>query len=364
MPDILDPVVRAIGIEVTSRCNLRCSYCPKADDVYEAVPGSNADMTDEMLDALFTYCKRVGVREVSLSGVGETAMHKGWHLRLSRFLDEPSFQTQLVSNFARVFDDDDLLALTKLTALQVSFDSADVAMVRRLRSKADVRTIAYNIVRLRQTMAQVGRGPTLIVNCTLVRDNIGHLATLAGFCRTLGVDVFMISEGMVLTEANKQMPATINDLNDQEILALARDLIATENGLAGSQTTLQIREYLTARIGPIMQAIRNGVAAPSTASYFHRPTAETSACGMPWTQPFVRADGKVFACCMMVDKDIAPIGTLASSSPIETILNGEAAREVRASILNGTPSVPCAGCTLAKAESFAELAEEIRAWHN
>ena len=62
--DLLRARPETILIEVTSRCNLRCCYCHKADPVLEAVPEANADMTDEMIADLYRYCKAEGVRNV------------------------------------------------------------------------------------------------------------------------------------------------------------------------------------------------------------------------------------------------------------------------------------------------------------
>jgi molybdenum cofactor biosynthesis enzyme MoaA len=95
--DVLRARLDSVCIEVTSKCNLRCSYCGKADDRYEAIPGNNTDMTDDMVGALYRYCKQTGIRHVSLSGVGETAMTAGWHKGLARFLDDPEIGAHLVS---------------------------------------------------------------------------------------------------------------------------------------------------------------------------------------------------------------------------------------------------------------------------
>src|SRR5262245_37944665 len=119
--DLLRARVQSVAIEVTSKCNLRCSYCHKADDVLEAMPGANDDMTDVMLDDLYRYCKEAGIRNVTLSLGGETTMHLGWQHRIAKFLDDPELETFMVSNFARLLSEEDLEALTKLNSLQVSF---------------------------------------------------------------------------------------------------------------------------------------------------------------------------------------------------------------------------------------------------
>ena len=121
--DLLRARVQSVAIEVTAKCNLRCSYCHKADSVLEAMPGANDDMSDEMIATLYRYCKEAGIRTVALSLGGETTMHDGWQHRIAQFLDDPEMETFMVSNFARVLTDDDLEALIKIRSLQISFDS-------------------------------------------------------------------------------------------------------------------------------------------------------------------------------------------------------------------------------------------------
>lgn len=356
--DILRARPDSVCIEITNKCNLRCSYCAKADDRLEALPWNNIDMTDDMIDALYGYCKRNGIRNVSLSGVGETAMTSGWHTRIALFLDDPEIDAHLVSNFVRVFNDDDFVALTKLRNLQISFDSSDLAMVRKQRSKADLRTITYNIIRLRQKMKELGRGPNIDVNCTLSRGNIREIAKLAGFCRELGVDRLMVGEVMFVIPDHPQAHDTLDNLTGEEVILLARQIIAAEDALRDSPTALYLQDRMRVRIEEIVDQLHEGATPRDPAGYFHRRIG-SSACRQPWMQPFVRADGRVFPCCSVGTGE--PLGYLAKSSLVE-IFDGPASRAIRAEILEGRSSLPCDGCTLAGRDSFEDFAQEIRDW--
>jgi MoaA/NifB/PqqE/SkfB family radical SAM enzyme len=349
----------SVCIEVTNKCNLRCSYCPKSDDLYEALPGNNTDMSDQAIGRLYHYCKTHGIRNVSLSGVGETAMLAGWHKRLAQFLDDPEIDSHLVSNFARILSDEELEALTKLRNLQISFDSAEVEMVRKLRSKADLRTITYNITRLRQKARELGRCPTIDVNCTLSRENIGHVAKLAGFCRELGVDRVMFGEVMLLSQHNHKMPLTLDSLSGEEVVLLAEQFAAAEEILKGSDTAIHLQDHLRGRIGEIVEQVHEGATPVDAGAFFHR-RMESSACRLPWSQPFIRADGKVYPCCII--NDVAqPVGDLATAA-LDEILDNSAFRAIRASILAGKPNLSCDGCTLAQTKSFPEFIQDIRSW--
>jgi MoaA/NifB/PqqE/SkfB family radical SAM enzyme len=355
--DILRDLTQGIIIEVTSKCNLRCSYCAKADKVREAELVANVDMGDPMLMALYRHCKDNGITNVTLSGVGETAMFPGWHNRLTMFLDDPDFNVLLVSNFIRLLDDDDLDALSKFHALQISFDSSDYQTVRRLRSHADLRSITYNIVRLQQRCRALGRRPQITVNATLCRENIGHIQALAGFCRELNVDRLLVCEVISLTRNNYVMPETLSGLTSSEVELLARQIMGAEGLLAGSDTTLILQDHLKLRVDEIVERMREAQPVSECAATFHRPLV-ASACLDPWTTPFVRADGAVYACCIISDD--APIMGNINNDPLPEILGGARYRSVRRSILEGRPETPCDGCSLARAVSFDELAAEVR----
>ena len=117
--------ISTLIIEVTSKCNLRCTYCIKADKTYDDFPFVNTDLTDDRLAELYAFCKANDIRSVSLSGIGETAQFEGWADRLTPFLDDPDIVVYVVSNFARPLQPSDLAALRKVNVLQISFDSAD-----------------------------------------------------------------------------------------------------------------------------------------------------------------------------------------------------------------------------------------------
>ena len=352
--DLLRARLRSVAIEVTSKCNLRCSYCHKADDVLEAMPGANDDMTDEMIGDLYRYCKETGIKNVTLSLGGETTMLAGWHERIARFLDDPEMQTHMVSNFVRLFTDEDLDALTRFSILQISFDSSDWKMVRKLRG-ADLRTITYNVIRLRQKARELGRSPFLLVNCTLGRDNIGHVGKLAQFCRELGVDQLLLTE--MNARNNPKMPETLDRLTDDEVILLAKNIISAEEALQSGTTALRLQQHLELRIGELMEQIREGRTPVEAAAYFHR-SMDTSACHQPWMAPMVGATGKVNACC---GGSAGVVGNLGSATMGE-IVDGHAYRTLRASILEGRPIVPCKTCSFAHKISFPEFVRDMRAW--
>ena len=171
--------------------------------------------------------------------------------------------------FCGIFSDDDLDALAKFDAIQISFDSADTQMVRKLRSKADLRTIAFNIIQLRQRARELGRTLSLVVNCTLWRDNIGGIAKLAGFCRELGIDQLLLTEGFISTAHNYTVPDTLDTLKNDDILLFAQQILAAEALLSDCGTSLRLQDHLRSRIGELLEEVRNGEKPQNAIASFH-----------------------------------------------------------------------------------------------
>lgn len=359
MVDLLAPELDTLGIEVTSKCNLRCAYCAKADDIYESIASNNGDMTDEMIGELYLFCKKEGIINISLSGVGETALTAGWHKRLSIFLDDPELKNHLVSNFARILSDDDIDALIKLNNIQISFDSANIHTVRKMRSKADLRTITFNIVRLLKRRRELGRGPHVLVNCTLCRANIGDIAELASFCAELGVDRLMINEVMTLTKTNKNMPDTLEELSNDEVALLAEQVYKAETLLRESNTGLVLGNRLRLRVSDLVEQLYEGRELNNPSDYFHR-RLNSAGCRQPWSQPFVRTDGNVYPCCIAIDTRQA-IGNLAEE-PLSRILDNSKMRSFREKLLSDAGEAICGKCTLAQESTWEEFALDIRRW--
>lgn len=329
------PHLDGISIEVTSRCNLRCAYCPKADLAYDALPFVNTDLNDNTLGELYAFCKRNGITWVCISGVGETAIDPGWQERLTPFLDDPDIAVYLISNLARRLTDDDLTALCKLKALQISFDSADPETVRQMRSKARLSIIVDNIGRIKRAIDRADRRPVIIVNCTVNRVNIGHVAGLARLCRDLAVDYLQLGE---MTVAN---PASAKDslalMTADETATLARDIAEAAHTLADSSTKLEVHPGLKRRIdGGELQG---------------------TPCMQPWAMPFIRSDGKVLPCCGASNTEIW-VGDLTKQT-LDSAWDSASARAVRADLLAGRSKLQCPKCTVAREEPHAMLVADL-----
>jgi hypothetical protein len=151
--DLLTERVETVLFALTSNCNLRCTYCAVSLPSYV---GSNFEL-------------------VQVSGHGETTILPNWAAHCRHFLDR-GIAVCITSNFSNVFSDEEIDVLARMKFINVSIDTVDRELLKRLRRKVDLKTILYNMqnVRLRAKLAY-GRDAAFSWQCTLSDAVIGGL---------------------------------------------------------------------------------------------------------------------------------------------------------------------------------------------
>lgn len=83
------PIREIHQIELSSRCNLRCHYCPH----YPVLPRAKEDMSDETFSAAMAlvhhYVRQGTQTELSLTGIGEAMLHP-------RFIEMAKFARSII----------------------------------------------------------------------------------------------------------------------------------------------------------------------------------------------------------------------------------------------------------------------------
>jgi radical SAM protein with 4Fe4S-binding SPASM domain len=68
-------------------------------------------------------------------------------------------------------------------------------------------------------------------------------------------------------------------------------------------------------------------------------------CDWPWRSAYVRHDGRVQPCCMLMGEDRAILGDLAAA-PIAAIWDGDAYARFRRALTTDEPPDVCRGCSM------------------
>jgi MoaA/NifB/PqqE/SkfB family radical SAM enzyme len=172
------PVI--LGHMVTTRCNLRCSFCTYWRE--EGV-GSDGEMDLSAIRSLLFDAAESGVAVYTMTG-GEPLLR----------VDAPDILASARKRglFSMLITNGSLLhrfiaALPDATDLTVvSLDSLDPVVYRKLRGKgADLSRVVGNIDLLAEAVKGKGEGRWAL-NCVITDDNVGEVRAIAGFARERG----------------------------------------------------------------------------------------------------------------------------------------------------------------------------------
>lgn len=151
--DLLKPhPLRFFRIDITEKCNLRCDYCAVSSPSYQGV-----EMTEAAFDRALALLDEINPEaQLHVSGHGETTYHKRWMQMCGRIVDR-GFPTFIISNLAKNYSDQEVELLSRFSRIQVSLDSDDTELMRKIRKPVRVEHIFETIERIRAAAARESR---------------------------------------------------------------------------------------------------------------------------------------------------------------------------------------------------------------
>ena len=321
-----DPV--CLYLEVTNRCNLLCTTCPRTFEELE--PPS--DMSWELFTSIVDQFPKI--ERVVLHGVGEPMMVAELP-KMVRFLKERGVYVLFNTNGTLMREKKSReLIEAGLDEMRISLDAAEPKAFEAVRGRDVFDRIVRNIrnfVALKNRMGAMK--PRLSLWLTGLRETLEQLPAFIRLAHGMGVMEVHLQR-LVYFESNQ--------------CGLARPESALfEQRDRDEGKYLLDAEKLAAELGVFFDA--SGAVDPETSLRRPGGNAPWSLCRRPWSLMYFTAHGRALPCC------IAPFSmrgyqnfTLgdARTAPLREIWNGQEYRNFREALLSDNPPAPCRGCGL------------------
>lgn len=282
--------LRYLVLSLTSRCNLRCSYC------YQAATASGKDMADEIIDQALELYDTGQKRILQLSG-GEPTLVPEKIYRIVKRCGEMKNPPQLAIQTNATVLDKGLLDLFKMARIQIGISlDGPPDLQERLRGRADA---TLQGMRLLEEANIPFRVTTVLSSANVVfLDRLVLLLAGFGQCRGIGLDL-MVAKGRA-RETGLAMagPAQLNHglLQMEKALSLV-------NGKRKIPLVLREKEHLS----------RKGAGD----SFCHAATGTSLA---------VSPAGKLFPCGQTMGDSSFAMGTLGKPEKTKAFLPLSSAR--------------------------------------
>jgi len=314
-------------LEVTNRCNLLCTTCPRTFEALEPP----ADMSWELFTRIVDQFPKIA--RVVLHGVGEPMMVKALP-RMIRHLKARGSYVLFNTNGTLLTERKGReLIESGLDELRVSLDAAEPKAFIEVRGRDSFARILRNLrgfVALQKELR--AERPKLSLWLTGLKETLAQLPDFVRLAKEIGIAEVYLQRLVYFPEGQ--------GLSRPES-ALFERLTAEESGV------LAEAEALARALGIAFNA--SGATEPGTSLQREGGEQPWSLCRRPWTLMYFTAQGKALPCC------IAPFSMRGYSSftlgdatqeSLRQIWNGEKYRAFRLSLLSDRPSDACAGCGL------------------
>jgi MoaA/NifB/PqqE/SkfB family radical SAM enzyme len=318
-----------VYLEVTNRCNLLCTTCPRTYEELEPPADMSWELFTSIVDQVPDLARTV------LHGVGEPMLVKALP-RMVRYLAERGVYTLFNTN-GTVLSERSGRALIDagLDELRVSLDASNATSFREIRGKNYFGRILKNVRAFRDLQEREGHTKPLVSTwLTGLKDTISELPAFVRISAEVGVKEVYLQRLVYF---------------DRNTIGMARpDQTLFEHMTQVEARTLEEAESLARELGITFSA--SGAASEPGLSLRNSDGASPwSLCRRPWTLMYFTANGRALPCC------IAPFSqhgyehyTLgdATQQTLREIWNGPAYREFRHALLSDRPAAACASCGL------------------
>jgi MoaA/NifB/PqqE/SkfB family radical SAM enzyme len=292
-----------------NRCNCRCVMC----DIWKRE--TNDQMRAQDLERHHNSLRTLGVRQAVLTG-GEPLLHNDLSALCNFFRDRQIHLTLLTTG---------LLLHKRAEEVATLFDDVIISLDGPPEIHDAIRRVsgAYNLIH-KGIVAVRHYNPFLPIACrtTVQKANHRHLRRTVETARGLGLDSISFLAADLTSEAfNRPLvwPGEKQSeigLNLEEVQALEEEI---EQLILQYEAGIKHKYILepAAKLRTIARRFRE---------HLGQLMPQAPTCNAPWVSAVVEVDGSVRPCFFH-----RPIGNI-TSSPLEEVINGEAAQEFRQSL--------------------------------
>lgn len=316
-------------LEVTNRCNLLCTTCPRTYEELEPPADMSWDLFTSIVD------QSPDVARAVLHGVGEPMLVANLP-RMVKYLKDRGVYVLFNTN-GTVLSERNGRALIDagLDELRVSLDASNRESFKAVRGRDYFNRIIRNVRAFRALQEREGHlRPQVSVWLTGLRETVAELPAFVKLAAEIGVKEVYLQRLVFFAEEafGKAKP-------DQALF---------ERLTEGEAVYLRQAEELARSLGVTFSA--SGTASePGLSLKGCGGGSPWSLCRRPWSLMYFTANGRALPCCIAPFSqhgyDNYTLGHAARQS-LADIWNGPAYREFRAALLSDKPPKACANCGL------------------
>jgi radical SAM protein with 4Fe4S-binding SPASM domain len=334
---VTPPLPRALQVEVTGACNLRCRMClvryrppldrAKASLSFEAF----RDLVDGLPD----------LEEVTLQGLGEPLMAPDL-FRMLAYASARGIRVGFNTNATLLTRASaERLVSVGLDWLCISLDGARASTYEAIRDGARLAKVEANVRGLVDVLRErAAVRPQLSIVFVAMRRNVAELPDVVRLAAAWGVPTVRV-QNLSHSFSDTDPAGDYREIRDYA----AREALwpAEHGGGAAGDATTALQAFAAARAAAAATGVSLRLPSLDEAPAAAAPSAP--GCDWPWRSAYVRHDGKVQPCCMLMGGDRAILGDVRAGG-FAAVWRGSSYEAFRDALSTGAPPSVCRGCSM------------------
>ncbi|QUC64786.1 radical SAM protein [Nitrosopumilus sp. K4] len=228
------PFPTTIEVDLTNRCNHRCSFCFYAEHI--GVEADKPSLETELLKKRLQEAKELGTKAISFTGGGEPTIHKDY-LEMIEFANGIGLDIGTITNGSAITERNVERYVNNLQWIRISMAGGDRESYKKVQGVDQFELIVKNIGILSDKKSEINSDLNIGIRTLVTPDNVSTLEGFAERIKSLNINYYQLAPDQYSDDKGKFW----NDEKTQNVFRNVKTILAN-HGINLLTTT-----YMTAQ---------------------------------------------------------------------------------------------------------------------
>ena len=191
------PFPITLEIDLTNRCNHRCSFCFYAEHI--GVDADKPSLDTEVLKTRLLEAKKLGTKALSFTGGGEPTIHKDY-LQMIKFAKDTGFDVGTITNGSAITSRNVDDFIDNLQWIRISMAGGDSDSYKKVQGVDQFDLILKNIELLSKRKKEKNSNLNIGVRTLVTPENVYSLENFAHLIKHMNIDYYQLAPDQFSTD--------------------------------------------------------------------------------------------------------------------------------------------------------------------
>ena len=223
------PFPITIEVDLTNRCNHRCSFCNYAEHI--GIEADKPSLHTEIIKKTLKEAKELGTKGISFTGGGESTIHKGY-LEIIAYANKLGLDIGTITNGSTITERNVDTFLENLQWIRFSMAGGDRESYKKVQGVDQFELIMKNLKLLSKRKEELKSDLNIGIRTLVTPDNVNTLEEFAKKIKSLNINYFQLAPNEYTTDKGEFW----NSKNTQQIFKNIKEILVI-NGINLLTTT-------------------------------------------------------------------------------------------------------------------------------